>query len=223
MPQGFQILPKLPRELTHEGLLMARPDLRDHSLRQLALLGEHCGPVLLQLPPRYGPAFMGDLLAFLDAWPAGAPELLVEFRHLGWFSADVAPRLHAALCERQVGRVILDTRPVFHFDDDPQRDNPRKKPRLPVPIEPPGQRVMLRFIAHPQRELNDPWLVRWAELIQGWLEEQREVYAFCHCPIEDHSPFIARRLQALLEQRGASVPELPWNQLGKPQQQSRLF
>lgn len=223
MPDGFRILPKLPRELTHEGLLMARPSLRDHAIEHFAVLGEHCGPVFLQLPPSYGPLLFDDLLSFFDSWPDDAPALLVELRHLDWFAPDMAPRLHAALAERDIGRVILDTRPVYHFGDNPQRHSQRKKPRLPVPVEPPAKRVMLRFISHPQRELNEEWLPRWAELIDGWLREGREVFAFCHCPIEDHSPFIARRLQELLEARGAQVPPLPWNQIDEPPKQERLF
>jgi uncharacterized protein YecE (DUF72 family) len=223
MPAGFQILPKLPRELTHEGLLMARPALRDHALSAFAILDEKCGPVFLQLPPSYGPLLFDDLLGFLDNWPDDAPPLLVELRHLDWFAPDMAPRLHAALAERDVGRVILDTRAVYHYGDDPQRHSQRKKPRLPVPIEPPGSRVMLRFISHPEHALNDRWLPRWAELIDGWLREGREVYAVCHCPIEDHSPFIARKLQALLEARDAPVPPLPWNQIDEPPKQERLF
>lgn len=223
MPEGFQILPKLPRELTHEGLLMGRPSLREQALEVFAGLGEHCGPVFLQLPPGYGPLLFDDLLAFLDAWPDDAPRLLVELRHLDWFAPDVAPRLQAALSEREIGRVILDTRPVYHFGDDPQRHSPRRKPRLPVPVEPPAARVMLRFISHPERSRNDDWLPRWAELIDGWLREGREVWTFCHCPIEDHSPFVARRLQELLEERGAPVPPLPWNLLDEPPKQESLF
>jgi len=223
MPPGFRVLPKLPRELTHEGLLCAKPSLRDAVLERLPLLGAHLGPVFLQLPPSYGPLFFDDLLAFLDTWPSDAPPLLTEVRHLDWFAPDMAPRLHEALAERGVGRVILDTRPVYAFGDDPQRHSPRKKPRLPVPVEPPAERVMLRFIGHPERERNERWLPRWAELIDGWLRAGHEVFAFCHCPIEDHSPFIARRLQALLEARGASVPPLPWNTLDEPPRQARLF
>ena len=223
MPDGFQMLPKLPREVTHAGSLMAQVAGRDVALAALALLGDRCGPMLLQLPPSYGPSFFDDLLAWLDAWPMTALAPLVEFRHLGWFGAEVAPRLHEALVDRGVGRVILDTRPIYHFGDDPQKDNPRKKPKLPVPVEPPAKRVMLRFVGHPERERNERWLPRWAELIDGWLREEREVYAFCHCPIEDHSPFIARRLQELLEERGAAVPPLPWNELEEPPKQASLF
>ena len=231
MPDGFQILPKLPREVTHEGALMERVGLRDVALQLFTRLGDRCGPILLQLPPRYGPQRLDDLLAFLDDWPEGAPVPLVEFRHLGWFDEAVAPRLHEALVERAgrggpggaVGRVILDTRPIYAFGDDPQAGNPRKKPALPVPVRPPAPRVMVRFVGHPQRDLNERWLPRWAELVDGWLREEREVYVFCHCPIEDHSPFIARRLQTLLEERGAPVPPLPWDDVEEPGQQGQLF
>jgi uncharacterized protein YecE (DUF72 family) len=222
MPEGFLLLPKLPRDLTHEGALCAKPELRNLVLERLTVLGERLGPVFLQLPPSYGPERFDDLLTFLDDWPAGAPPLFVEVRHLGWFGERVAPRLHEALREHGIGRVILDTRPIYAFGDDPQRDNPRKKPRLPVPVEPPARRVMLRFVGHPERERNEPWLERWAELLDGWLREGRDVFAFCHCPVEDHSPFLARRLQELLEARGSPVPPMPWNELDEPRQ-ARLF
>lgn len=222
MPPGFRLLPKLPRDLTHEGPLCARPELLALVLSRLTALGEHLGPVFLQLPPGYGPLLFDDLARFLDGWPHDAPPLLVELRHLDWFAPDVAPRLYELLRERGVGRVILDTRPIYAFGDDPQRDSPRKKPALPVPVEPPASRIMLRFVGHPERERNERWLPRWAELIDGWLREGRDVFAFCHCPVEDHSPFLVRRLQQLLEQRGAPVPALPWDGLNEGRQ-TRLF
>lgn len=223
MPAGFELLPKLPRELTHEGPLAPRAALRDQVLQRLSVLAGRLGPVLCQLPPSYGPERRDDLLAFVRDWPPSAPPLAVEVRHLGWFEESVARALHDALAAAGVGRVILDTRPIFSFGDDPQRGNPRKKPRLPVPVAPPARHVLLRFVGHPQRPRNEPWLVRWAELIHAWLEQGRDVRAFCHCPVEDHSPFIARRLQELLEARGAPVPALPWATLDEATRQARLF
>ncbi|MFT7465508.1 MAG: hypothetical protein ACI9EF_003877 [Pseudohongiellaceae bacterium] len=218
MPEGFLLLPKLPRTLSHDAPLAEGLQQRDRWLERLAVLGNRLGPAFLQLPPSYGPERRDDLLAFLADWPSTAPRLCVELRHLGWFDGAVAQPLFSELAQLNVGRVILDTRPLFAFGDNPQSGNPRKKPRLPVPTLPPAQHVMLRFVGHPDRQRNEPWLLRWAELIEGWLTEGRDVFVFCHCPVEDHSPFLVRRLQQLLEQRGAPVPALPWDSLDEPRQ-----
>lgn len=222
MPEGFRLLPKLPRELTHEGELMPRRPLLDQVLERLAVLEGRLGPALCQLPPRYGPEQLDDLAAFVAAWPAAAPALSVELRHPGWFEAPHNRALFELLEGAGAARVVLDTRPIFAFGDDPQQGNPRKKPRLPVPVRPTAEHVLLRFVGHPDRPRNEPWLERWAERLAAWLAAGRDVYAFCHCPVEDHSPFLARRLQALLEAAGAPVPPLPWDGLDEARQ-ARLF
>ncbi len=56
----------------------------------------------------------------------------MEVRHPDWFKPPQAEALNECLKALGVGRVLLDTRPIYEVADDPQLDSERKKPRLPV-------------------------------------------------------------------------------------------
>jgi len=145
------------------------------------------------------------------------PPLLVELRHPSWFDEPHRERMVRGLAERGVGRVVLDTRPVYESLDDPQITHPRRKPALPVLPQATARTAMVRYIGHPESERNLPYLERWADRVHRWLADGRDVYFFAHCPDEDHSPGIARTFQGMLEERGAPVSELPWTRLGGDQ------
>ena len=223
MPAGFRYVPKLPRDVTHAGLMAPTVHHVHAFLALMAPLGERLGAIFAQLPASYGPECLDDLTAFVAAWPEGAPPLMVEVRHRGYFEQPVAHDLARTLVEQGAGRVVLDTRPIFLCDGDPQRDHPRPKPRVPLAAVATTSTCMVRYIGHPDLGENERWLPDWAARIDRWLRQGRAVYAFCHCPQEQHSPFIARRLQELLEERGAPVGELPWNSLPEPPKQMGLF
>jgi uncharacterized protein YecE (DUF72 family) len=224
-PEGFLFCPKVPRAISHDGLLT--PKISE-ALRFLAHMKEHLGPrlgpIFLQLPPSYGPAEGPDLAGLLNAWrrEAGHP-LLVEVRHVAWYRDPPRQRLDTLLGRLGMGRVVLDTRPLYSGSDDPQADNPRKKPPVPLHASAPGESVMVRFISHPDLARNEDFLRGWAHQIHEWLEVGKDVYFFAHCPKEEHSPRSIRRLQQLLEERGAPVSPLPWDSLPPEPQQSRLF
>lgn len=215
VPEGFRFLPKLPREVTHEGPLMPRREAARDFVWHMAALGSRLGPIFAQLPPTYGPPLEADLLEFLAAWPRGAPPLVVELRHAGWYEAAVRARLEPVFARLGAGRVVLDTRPIYDHGHVPQA---RRKPRLPVVPRATARTAMLRFVGNPTLGVNDPYLDQWAARIDAWLRQGRDVYAFAHCPIEDFSPELARRLQARLDARGAPVPPLPWSRVREEQQ-----
>ena len=217
MPAGFRFLPKLPREVTHDGLLTGKVAQAAAFAWHLSALGGRLGPCVAQLPPYFEAERLGELLSFVEQWPEGVPPLIVELRHPSWFAAPHRERLVRGLAERGVGRVVLDTRPVYESPDDPQSTHPRRKPELPVLPQASARTAMVRFIGHPDGARNLRYLERWAEKVHLWLDEGRDVYFFAHCPDEDHSPGIARTFQGLLEGRGAPVPELPWTRLGGDQ------
>lgn len=217
MPGGFRFLPKLPREITHEGPLAGKTDEAARFAWHLNALGGRLGPCFAQLPPFYEADRLGDLLEFVGAWPEGVPPLTVEVRHPSWFEDGARQRLVHGLAERGAGRVILDTRPVYECPDDPQEDHPRRKPALPVLPQATAQTCVVRFVGHPEERRNLPYLEAWAERVHRWLNQGRDVYWFAHCPEEGHSPSILRTFQEILEQRGAPVPQLPWTRLGGDQ------
>jgi len=224
-PPGFQFCPKFPRAISHEGLLGPKVDDALRFLRHMRdNLGDRLGPVFLQLPPAYSPAEGPDLARLLNAWRReGGHPLLVEVRHDAWYRTPPQERLDTMLARMGMGRVVLDTRPIYSGDDDPQSENPRKKPRLPLHAVAIGPIAMVRYISHPDTARNEPFLRAWAHQIHDWLDEGKTVYFFVHCPYEEHSPKHARVLQRMLEERGAPVPPLPWDSLPPEPQQSALF
>ncbi len=210
-PPGFQFWPKLPRQITHQGPLVPQiPQLLSFVARMQGL-GDRLGGLFAQLPPSYSPAEFADLEAFLRACPANV-RLAVELRHLGWFEPEQAERVNALLANFGMGRVLLDSRPIYDCPDDPQLTSERRKPRLPLQPVITADFGVVRYISHPELAYNQTYLEGWAEQVQQWLAQNRQVYFFVHCPVEQHSPQIARQFQQLLENAAPElVPPLPWN------------
>ena len=213
-PDGFEFCLKLHRDITHAGLLVPQIDLAQRFYQTISGLGDRLGVSFLQLPPRYGPASLGDLERFLTAWPRDRAPIAVEVRHPAWFQHPRAMALNTRLAELQVGRVLLDTRPIYSTDDDPQRHSRRKKPQLPLQPIAIGGYAFVRFISHPRLEINQPFLEEWVGHVQAWLAAGIRVYFFVHCPIEEHSPRVAQRFHTLLTEAGVKIPPLNGSSLG---------
>jgi uncharacterized protein YecE (DUF72 family) len=212
-PPGFKFCPKLPRSITHQGLLKPLIPNAQHFIDLMQGLGDRLGPIFAQLPPTYGPDRLQDLAAFLTAWPVAEVPLALEVRHPEWFESIHAESLNAILTDLQVGRVVLDTRPIYECDDHPQLQSERRKPQLPVQTTVTASFVLVRFISHPQRHWNQSYLQAWTESVDRWLKQDLSVYFFVHCPTEDYSPGTARYFQDLLAANQVVVPSLPWNEL----------
>ncbi len=235
VPREFKFCPKLPQSVTHNGLLL--PQLRS-SLAFLDLMqhwGDRLGPLFLQLPPRYSPQQFDDLNQFLQGWTAATDiPLAVEVRHIDWFRSPHQQRLTAVLEDLQVGRVILDTRPIYPaprvgapIEAEPSRKslvpNGEKKPNLPVQPTLTSHFSLVRFISHPERDANLIYWQEWVDRLRQWLDQGIEIYFFMHCPIEEHSPANARHFHAMLTGSGLAVPPLPWHSIAPPPSQLELF
>jgi uncharacterized protein YecE (DUF72 family) len=222
-PAGFVFCLKLPRELTHQRLLQPSIPGALRFLEQVRGLGERLGPLFAQLPPHYGPALLDDLTAFLNAWPRHETPLALEVRHPAWFQEPHASTLTDTLKRLGVGRVLLDSRPIYSGPDDPQVHIERRKPKLPLQPVVTAPFSLVRFISHPQQEFNPPFLTEWVETLDRWFRQGIQVYFFVHCPVEAHSPQTARFFQHLLEQRQVPVPPLPGDTLSRSPAQLSLF
>jgi len=208
-PAGFHFCPKLPRAITHGGsLLAARPAVQQFCQRMRGL-GDRLGPLFAQFPPNYGPEQFADLAAFLQSWAATDLELAIEVRQPNWFKPKEADRLNQLLHCLGIGRVMLDTRPIYDCADDPQLKSERRKPRLPVAFVATSPFCLIRFISHPDRDFNRDFMASWIDPIQQWLQEKRRVYLFVHCPDESKSPDNARLFHQILTQAGLPLPPLP--------------
>jgi uncharacterized protein YecE (DUF72 family) len=226
-PAGFQFCPKLPKQITHSGLL--QPQITQaqqfvERMQGLATSNEtRLGPIFAQLPPIYSPDNFPDLQAFLMAIAGETIEIALEVRHLDWFKPPHAQRLTNLLQQVGMGRVLLDTRPIYEVPDDPQLHSDRKKPRVPVEFSVTAPFSLIRYISHPDPETNLPFMQDWLIHIDQWLRQGTRIYLFVHCPLEARSPTNARTFQHLLEKYGAPMPPLPWNTLDRPPTQLSLL
>ncbi|NDJ18064.1 DUF72 domain-containing protein [Myxacorys almedinensis] len=210
-PSEFKFCPKLPRTITHYGLLKSSLSEALRFLELMQGLSDRLGVLMLQLPPSFSPANLENLSTFLAGWATTRAPLAVEVRHLEWFKEPHKSRLNALLDAVNVGRVLLDTRPIYECEDEPQIGSNRKKPNVPLQPTVTANTAIVRYISHPNLDFNEQYLREWVERIDRYLQQNIEVYFFVHCPIEARSPHIARYVQQQLEARGAPVPPLPWN------------
>ncbi len=222
-PPEFKFCLKLPRNITHNGLLQPYIPAALNFLEIVRPLGNRLAPIFAQLPPNYPPSLIDDLTAFLEAWQGTKAPLALEVRHPHWFTEPYASQLTALLENLGVGRVLLDTRPIYTGNDDPQLNSQRRKPKLPVQFNVTAPFSLIRFISHPNLSVNQDFMTEWVMQIQQWLQQGTQIYFFVHCPREEKSPSTARYFQQLLEQSGVGVSPLPWNQLDIPPQQLSLW
>jgi uncharacterized protein YecE (DUF72 family) len=119
----------------------------------------------------------------------------------------------------------MDTRPIRTGSPEEQRrlQQRERKPHLPVQVAITTTFTMLRYIGHPRLEANDLLLDAWASQISQWLHQGITIYAFCHCPFEEHSPALC----AALYQRVSKLmplPPLSWSPAKRAEiEQPRLF
>jgi uncharacterized protein YecE (DUF72 family) len=231
MPETFRFCPKVPKAISHEGKLMENVERAREFIRIMSQLGPRLGPMFLQLPPRYSPKLFGDLQAFLAVWP---PEvrLAVEVRHLDWFDAPHDEALNQLLSEQDMARVTIDTRPIRDLAGDQILagsvyqslvEARERKPDVPVVPQRTADFIFVRYIGHPEIEVNDPYLEEWGEYFISQLREEADVYMFCHSPNNLAAPWLARRIYSWVEKE-VTLPPLPWEAVADQNyEQGQLF
>ncbi len=211
---GFKFFPKFPKSVTHNGQLIPYLPQAFQFLELMQGLDDRLGGLFLQLPPSYSVAWFADLDLFLSSWrSATRVPLFLEVRHLTWFESGHRDRLNQLLSTYQIDRVLLDTRPIYNANDNPQQYSVNKKPNVPVQPIVTSNTAFVRYISHPIRDRNTEYLMEWVDQVGNWLNQGKTVYFFVHCPLEDNSPQNAQYFQELLERSGLNVPPLPWNLL----------
>lgn len=221
-PESFRFCPKFPRTVSHAGLLQPHIDEAIDFIQLMQGLGPRLGPLFVQLPPSYGPQQFPDLATFLTEINSSNVSLALEVRHSQWFQPPHADKLNDLLTSLQVGRVLLDSRPIYQGPDNPQLNSQRRKPKLPLQPATTAPFTVVRYISHPQRELNDVFLGNWVNILQTWLRQGINTYFFVHCPVEEQSPRTAQLFQQLLQEQ-IMIQPLPWDQLTPPSTQLSLF
>ncbi len=102
VPSGFVFAVKAPRRITHFKKLKNCESELDDFFRQLKGFGNHLGPVLFQLPPRWR-CNLRRLENFLDSLPP-RHRLVFEFRDPSWHNNEV----YGLLTRRSIAFCIFD-------------------------------------------------------------------------------------------------------------------
>ena len=138
-------------------------------IQTMSQLGTRLGPMFLQLPPRFSPRFVTALKAFLSAWPRDV-RLAVEVRHLDWFDSPNDEMIDQLLSDHNMARVTIDTRPIRSLlgetilagsTYESLLEAREHKPDLPVVPKRTSDFVFVRYIGHPDLEVNRPFLEEW--------------------------------------------------------------
>ncbi len=218
MPETFRFCPKIPKAISHGGKLIDHIAEAQEFIKIMNQFGTRLGPMFLQLPPGYSPRQLEDLKTFLEAWPTQV-RLGVEVRHLDWFDSPHREVLDQLLSSRNMARVVIDTRPIRSLDGDKILEGSvyqtllearQRKPNAPILPERTADFVFVRYIGHPQMEINAPLLDEWGSYLAGQLRAEANAFVFCHSPDNLAAPYICRELY----QRAAkqvNIPPLPWD------------
>ena len=137
---------------------------------------------------------------------------MVELRHRGFFDGGSAhQRVDDLLAGVGIGRVVLDTRPLYAAPprSDAAVDERGSKPRLPVSTEQMGQHPVVRVIGSDDADETFAGIDAWRPHVVDWLAEGRTPFVFVHQPENLDSPALARRFHAAVADDVPGLSPLP--------------
>jgi uncharacterized protein YecE (DUF72 family) len=212
-PADFRFAFKVPRHITHELRLRGDAAVRalGEFLSAIAPLGERIGPVQVQLPPSFGSDSLGVLRSFVERLPR-SHEWVVELRHPAFFDGGRAHRaVDAVLGDAGLGRVVLDTRPLYAAParSDAAVEERRTKPRLPVLTDLMGRSPIVRLIGSDDPDGTVGGLRVWIPQIVEWVVEGHTPYLFVHQPENLESPALARLIHTEIAAHIDGLTPLP--------------
>ncbi|MHB8624972.1 MAG: DUF72 domain-containing protein [Aggregatilineales bacterium] len=213
-PESFRFCPKFPKTITHTSLLKDVNAQAQAFMGTMRLLGGRLGPLLLQLPPEFAPRKLPTLARFLESLPHDLP-IVVEVRHPDFFTPEAEAELQSCLLLSGAGRAIMDSRPAFASESPDAQSVQERKPHVPLVTDPVQQFALVRYISSPVEAENAPYFTEWAARVIEWLDAGRDVYFCVHCPVERHSPGLARAFYRLVRTRRPKLPPLPWDDVDR--------
>jgi len=186
VPARFVFACKASRFITHMKKLTDPARSTARFLDAIEVLGNKLGPVLFQLPPRWG-VDVGRLTAFLDALPEGH-RFAFEFRDESWFTAEVYQALadrNAAFCPYDLGGR-----------------------RAPVEVTADFVYVRLHGPDGPYRGRYDGrTLAGWRRRLLSWSDAGRDAYVYFDNDENAYATGDAARLRDMVErERPRSTP-----------------
>ncbi|WP_462216295.1 DUF72 domain-containing protein [Klebsiella variicola] len=186
----FRFCFKFPATISHQAALRHCDELSSEFFTRLAPLASRIGQYWLQLPATFGPRDLPALWHFLDG-------------------------LH----ERNVNRVILDSRPVHSAaaTSPAMIDAQKKKPKVPVHAVMTARQPMVRFIGGDDMAHNRELFRVWLQTLPKW-HQSGTPWLFLHTPDIAYAPTLVDTLWSDLRTAlpaAGNAPSIP--------QQSSLF
>jgi uncharacterized protein YecE (DUF72 family) len=173
--EDFLFCPKMSKSITHfSGLVSPEAKIKTIDfLKGVKALGNHLGPIFIQVHERFSPAKKDDLYLFLSRLPKNL-QFFVELRHEEWYSnKTIKEEWKNKLAELGVGMVITDAsgrRDVVHME-------------LTVP------KAFIRFVGNGLMPIDYTRIDAWVLRIKKWLDKGlQELYFFMHELEEKDSP-----------------------------------
>ena len=201
VPANFRFTFKLPKTITHEKLLQHCDAELSQFFQRMQPLQAHTSIWKIQLPASFGPESLPVLAEFLRRLPRGLA-YGVEVRHLAFFAkGDAEQQLNRLLIERNIDRIIMDSRPIFAkpATTELMRDAQSKKPKVPVHAIATANMPVVRFIGDIEQTNNDAFFTPWLGKLHQWLREGKTPHLFVHTPDNIHAPELAHRLYQQLQ------------------------
>ena len=176
-PPGFVYAVKASQYITHFKRLLDPEESLQRFLGRARLLGEHLGPILFQLPPRFA-CDLGRLEHFLSLLPTDLAHVF-EFRDSRWLNDDV----YALLRRYDAGLCIADL------------------PGQEAPVLATSRTVYVRFhgnqILYADGYGRDE-LALWSSRLAYFVAEGHDIYAYFNNDGEAHAIYDPRTLTELL-------------------------
>ncbi len=179
LPPGFLMSVKAARILTHFKKLQDPGFWITRMSQGVALLREHLGVLLVQLPPNFAPD-ADRLEGFLTRMPAWI-RVAVEFRHPGWHTEEtfsLLERYHASYCIMHGGGLPTVLRVTAPF--------------VYVRLHGPDSRLY-------GGSYPDEQLAAWADHIRAWEGNGHDVFVYFNNDQEAYAPRNAETLLHMLQ------------------------
>ena len=208
-PDGFHFCFKFPKTITHDRMLVGATRETEGFLLLMRRLSGRLGPLLIQLPPAFGPDQLTNLDRFLSSLPDDF-RYAVEVRHRDLFGA-AEDELQSLLDERGIARGLMDTRAVHAAGpvDATTIVSQGRKPKVPWRSLVSAGTPFVRIVGQNDVRATSGYLDQWADIVAGWLRRGWSPYVFMHSPDDFYAPRLARAFHFLLRKRCPDLSDHP--------------
>ena len=220
---NFRFCLKFPELISHQKKLIDAEKETTEFLNRASILGSKLGLLFLQLPPLFGPNYLGVLEEYFLKLPSSF-NYAIELRHLDFFNnKEIRNRLEDLLKKFKINRVMFDT-VILHSQRDIEISIIKakdKKPDVPEYFSVTGKNPFLRYIGHNEIGPNQKRFHEIAEKVAKWIDDGLEPYIFIHSPDKYFSPFLCEEFHYILQQYTAkdlgSIPNFPLEEINENQ------